>query len=194
MKKIIAITLLCATPVSMVMAEQNDMQKRAAASKTVVKEFMGELKGELVKAMKAGGPIKAIEVCNKVAPSIAKAQSEKHGWEVGRTSLKLRNPNNAPDEWETMVLKKFEERAAAGENPAKMAHFEVVEQNGTQVFRFMKAIGMPPLNKAPCLKCHGENIDAKLAAKLDGLYPNDKARGYKPGQIRGAFTITQPIN
>lgn len=194
MKKLITIALLSAAPISMVMAEQNDLQKRAAESKAVVKEFMGELKGELGKAMKAGGPIKAIEVCNKVAPSIAQAQSEKHGWEVARTSLKLRNPNNAPDEWETMVLKKFEERAAAGESPAKMAHFEVVEQDGTKVFRFMKAIGMPPLDKAPCLKCHGENIDPKLAAKLDELYPEDQARGYKPGMIRGAFTITQPMN
>ncbi len=193
MKKILTMMLLCSVPAALVHAEQDDLKKRAAESKTVVKEFMGELKGELVKAIKAGGPIQAIEVCNKVAPSIAKAQSEKHGWEVGRTSLKLRNPNNAPDEWETMVLKKFEERAAAGESPAKMAHFEVVEQNGTKVFRFMKAIGMPPLSKAPCLKCHGENIDAKVAAKLNELYPNDQARGYKPGQIRGAFTITQPM-
>ncbi len=193
MKRMFTFALLCTAPVSLAMADQADMEKRAAESKAVVKEFMGELKGELGKAMKAGGPIKAIEVCNKVAPSIAKAQSEKHGWEVGRTSLKLRNPNNAPDEWETTVLKKFEERAAAGESPAKMAHFEVVEQNGTKAFRFMKAIGMPPLEKAPCLKCHGENIDANLAAKLDELYPDDQARGYKPGMIRGAFTITQPM-
>lgn len=193
MKQMITIALLCAAPVSMTVAEQDDLQKRAAESKAVVKEFMTELKGELGKAMKAGGPIKAIEVCKKVAPSIAKTQSEKHGWEVARTSLKLRNPNNAPDEWETMVLKKFEERAAAGESPADMAFFEVVEHNGAKSFRFMKAIGMPPLEQAPCLKCHGENIDPNLAARLDELYPNDQARGYKPGQIRGAFTITQPM-
>ena len=193
MKKMITVALLCAAPVSMTMADQDELKKRAAESKAVVKQFMGELKGELGKAMKAGGPTKAIEVCNTVAPSIAKAQSEKHGWEVGRTSLKLRNPNNAPDEWETMVLKKFEERAAAGESPAEMAHFEVVEQNGAKAFRFMKAIGMPPLDKAPCLKCHGENIDPAITAKLDALYPDDQARGYKPGMIRGAFTITQPM-
>ncbi|MFO7593239.1 MAG: DUF3365 domain-containing protein [Pseudomonadota bacterium] len=193
MKRIVTFALLCTVPVSMALAE-SDVQQRAAASKKVVQEFMGELQGELGKAMKAGGPIKAIEVCNQVAPSIAMTQSEKTGWKVGRTSLKLRNPGNAPDEWETMVLKKFEERAAAGESPAEMAHFEVVEQNGAKAFRFMKAIGMPPLDKAPCLKCHGENIDAKLVAKLDELYPEDQARGYKPGMIRGAFTITQPMN
>jgi len=193
MKKLISVALLCTVPVSMAMAEQDDLKKRADESKAVVQQFMGKLKGELGRAIKSGGPVKAIEVCNTVAPAIAKAESEKHGWEVGRTSLKTRNPNNAPDAWETEVLKKFEERAAAGESPAKMAYFEVVEQDGKKAFRFMKAIGMPPLSKAPCLKCHGENIDPAVAAKLDELYPNDMARGYKPGMIRGAFTITQPM-
>lgn len=195
MRKVISAALLCSLPFSMAVADGHkaEMKKRAAESKQVVQSFFKELKGELGKAMKSGGPINAIEVCNKVAPNIAAAKSEETGWEVGRTSLKTRNPNNAPDEWETMVLKKFEERAAAGESPAKMAHFEVVEQDGKKAFRFMKAIGMPPLNKMPCLKCHGENIDPKVAAKLDELYPNDQARGYKPGMIRGAFTITQPM-
>ncbi len=193
MKKVISIALMCTLPIGIASAAQDDLKQRAAESKAVTKQFMGKLKGELVSAMKSGGPVKAIEVCNTVAPAIAKAQSDKHGWEVGRTSLKTRNPNNAPDEWEKAVLMKFEERAAAGEKPAKMSHFEVVEQDGKKVFRFMKAIGMPPLNKAPCLKCHGENIEPAVAAKLDELYPNDQARGYKPGMIRGAFTITQPM-
>jgi hypothetical protein len=53
---------------------------------------------------------------------------------------------------------------------------------------------MPPLDKMPCLKCHGENIDPKITAKLDEIYPHDQARGYTVGQIRGAFTITKPLN
>jgi len=193
MKRVISLALLCSLPLSAANAAQDELKQRAKESQAVVKQFFGQLKGELGKAMKSGGPLKAIEVCNAVAPAIAKQQSEKHGWKVARTSLKTRNPANAPDAWERAVLKKFEERAAAGENPAKMAYYETVEQDGKKVFRFMKAIGMPPLNKAPCLKCHGENIEPKIAAKLDQLYPQDMARGYKPGMIRGAFTITQPM-
>ncbi|MCW8829819.1 MAG: DUF3365 domain-containing protein [Gammaproteobacteria bacterium] len=193
MKKLISVALLCTLPMSVALAGQDEIKKRATDSKAVVKQFMGKLKGELGNAMKSGGPTKAIEVCNTVAPAIAQEQSDKHGWDVGRTSLKTRNPDNAPDAWETVVLKQFEERAASGENPAEMAHFEVVEQDGQKAFRFMKAIGMPPLDKAPCLKCHGENIDPAITAKLDELYPEDQARGYKPGMIRGAFTITQPM-
>ncbi len=192
MRKFISVALLCIAPFGATLADEQ-VKQRAAKSKVVVKEFFGELKGELVKAMKEGGPLNAINVCNKSAPYIAHAMSQKHGMKVARTSLKTRNPDNAPDAWERAVLEKFEERRAAGENPAKMAYFEVVENDGKKQFRFMKAIGMPPLNKMPCLKCHGENIDPKVAAKLDELYPQDMARGYKPGQIRGAFTITQDM-
>ena len=57
----------------------------------------------------------------------------------------------------------------------------------------MQTIGLPPLQKMPCLKSHGENIDTTVSAKLNELYPTDKAIGYKPGEVRGAFTIIQPM-
>lgn len=192
MKKLISIALLCSAPVGLLMA--SDADKRAQDSKAVIQQFAQQLQGELGKAMKAGGPVKAIEACNQAAPAIAQAESKKHGWEVGRTSLKLRNQNNAPDAWETQVLKQFEERAAKGESPMGMSHFEVVQQDGREVFRFMSAIGMPSMEQAPCLMCHGTEIKPEVAAKLDALYPEDKARGYTAGMIRGAFTITQPMN
>jgi hypothetical protein len=52
----------------------------------------------------------------------------------------------------------------------------------------MKAIP----TKIVCLKCHGSEIDPKIVAKLDELYPEDKAVGYKQGDIRGAFYVTMP--
>lgn len=193
MKKVLTTALLCAIPLSASFAG-DDAKKYAAESKQVIQEFFGELKGALGKSLKSDGPVATIEFCNKTAPSIAAKYSEKYGMKVGRTSLKTRNAANAPDDWERKVLQQFEERRAAGENPADMAHFEIVEENGQKNFRFMKAIGMPPLDQMPCLKCHGENIDPKISAKLDELYPHDTARGYKPGQIRGAFTITKHLD
>ncbi len=193
MKRIQALQLLCCVAFASAAAAEAPDQARIDQSKAVVQEFFSSLKGELETAMKAGGPINAIQVCNEVAPGIAKDLSEKHGMHVARTSLKTRNPSNAPDAWETEVLKKFEERKAAGEDPDTLSFNAIVEQDGKREFRFMKAIIMPPEAKMPCLKCHGENLDPKVSAKLDALYPHDQARGYKAGDVRGAFTLRQPM-
>jgi hypothetical protein len=119
--------------------------------------------------------------------------SQSSGWNVARTSLKLRNPNNAPDAWETEVLKQFEQQRAKGEGPDALVYAEIVKEGDEEYFRFMKGIVMPPLEKMPCLMCHGEDIDPKTAAALDQIYPQDKARGYKAGQVRGAFTLRKKL-
>jgi len=43
-----------------------------------------------------------------------------------------------------------------------------------------------------CLKCHGQNIAPEITAKLKENYPDDKATGFKLGDVRGAFSIIQP--
>jgi hypothetical protein len=188
MKKLIvlagAFCLLAGTAIA------GDLDKRAAESRAAVKEFFGALKGQLVSAIEAGGPVYAIEVCKQVAAVIAADISEKKGWRVARTSLKPRNPNNAPDAWEKAVLMKFEARKAAGENPKQMEFYQVVGDGDEKAFRYMKAI---PTAEKPCLACHGAELKPEVLKALAKLYPQDQARGYKTGDIRGAFTITQPM-
>lgn len=124
------------------------------------------------------------------APEIAQELSEKSGWEVGRTSLKLRNPNlNAPDDWERQVLLRFEEHKAAGDDVQTMAYAEVVETDAGKSYRFMKAIPTADLY----LACHGESINPDIAAAIDEAYPQDEARGCKAGDIRGAFTLSKSL-
>ncbi len=190
MRKLLILALLLgAVPGSKLFAESTE-QQRVEESRMAVQEFAATLKQELKEALQQGGPMQAIAVCGAAAPSIAQQHSARHGWKIGRTSLKPRNRNNAPDSWEKEVLERFEQLKAAGGNPAEMEFYQTMEQNGKRVFRYMKAI---PTAEKPCLTCHGSNIDPKLAAVLDERYPEDKARGYKAGEIRGAFTITQPL-
>jgi hypothetical protein len=155
----------------------------------LVKEFFGALKGELQAAMKTGGPTNAISTCKLKAPEIANQLSQKSGWTLARTSLKLRNQDNAPDTWEMNVLRSFESRKQAGEDITKMELAGTVETDGKPVFRYMKAIPTAEL----CLKCHGTNIDPQVAKKLDDLYPEDQARDYSLGDIRGAFTFQKSL-
>ncbi len=168
---------------------KDDTDARAAESRGAVKEFAGQLKGELQSAMKSGGPVRAIEVCQVKAPAIASELSKKKGWHVARTSLKTRNPANTPDSWESMVLKRFDEQKARGMDAKQLEHYAVVEEKGVKKFRYMKAIPTGGV----CMNCHGAKLDPAVSQKIKQLYPNDQATGYKPGDIRGAFTITQTI-
>lgn len=165
------------------------LEERTDASRAVIKAFAGSLQAKLKAAMQESGPVGAIEVCSEQAPAIAARHADERGWEVGRTSLKYRNPDNAPDEWESAVLRSFEERRAAGEDPAEIDRAEFVERNGERVFRYMKAIPTAEL----CVNCHGgDEVPPEVEAKLAELYPQDRARGFAVGDIRGAFTIVQP--
>lgn len=188
--KMLAITILL---FSLSFAAIANVDSHTDEAKKITSVFFEELKGELGKALKSGGPVTAISVCKSIAPDISEKHSKSSGWDVARTSRKLRNPNNAPDPWETKVLLDFEERRANGESTDALVYSEVVEEGGESYFRFMKGIVMPPLEKMPCLKCHGETIEPETATILDQLYPDDKARGYKAGQVRGAFTLKKKL-
>lgn len=170
-------------------AMEPDMKALGDEAKQVMMGFGKQLKQELVGAMKESGPVHALESCNLSAPSIT-AQASDGGWDVSRTSLKTRNPGNEPDAWELEVLNEFEAKKAKGTDPAKLAFAEVVEEDGKKVYRFMKAIPTAEL----CLSCHGTGeVKPEVEAKLSDLYPDDKARGFKKGDIRGAFSLRKPL-
>lgn len=180
--------LLVLVPANIALAD-DDLAARTAASQAAIKSLAGTLKGQLSLAMADGGPVAAIEVCNLVAPEIAHAESVARGWRVGRTSLKLRNLANAPDAWEQAVLQAFEALKATGADPKTLDHAEIVTADGRRSFRYMKAI----VTMEVCTACHGANVAPDIAAQLDALYPEDRARGYAVGDIRGAFTVVQPL-
>ncbi|MCW4228745.1 MAG: DUF3365 domain-containing protein, partial [Candidatus Thiodiazotropha taylori] len=109
MKKSVVLFLASIVLSGGVQADQA-MQANIKEGKGVIKAYFGDLKGELQKGMKANGPVATISTCNTVAPSLTEAHSQMSGWSVGRTSLKLRNPENRADAWETAVLNEFESR------------------------------------------------------------------------------------
>ena len=165
---------------------QDDVKERSDAARAAAMDFGGALLAKLQEAMAAGGAVNALGVCNMAAPAIAAEKSAARNMSIRRTSLRLRQPKNAPDAWELAQLQRFEERKAAGENPTAIEAGEYVELNGKKVFRYMKAIPTGPV----CLNCHGGALTPEVSAKLKELYPDDKATGFKIGDLRGAFTVT----
>jgi len=166
-----------------------DLKAEVESAKKTTKAFGGALKAELKKAMKAGGPLNALDVCNTEAMPITERVAKEQGATLSRVSLKNRNPDNAPNDWQEAVLEDFDARFAKGEDVKKMAFAKVIESDGKKQFRFMKAL--PTGGK--CLECHGTEIDADVGAKLAELYPSDKATGYQKGQVRGAIVIVKDL-
>ena len=162
-------------------------EDRISESRMVIKQFASELKGELIVNLKEGGPINAISVCSEKASMIADRISQEKGWKIGRVSLRLRNPRNAPDAWERKALEAFEESSIKGADIKTLEYYETLNEGGKQVFRYMKAI---PVGE-PCLTCHGKQIELDLKAKLKEVYPGDQAIDFSFGEIIGAFSISQ---
>ena len=179
-------TLLCVSGLSwagVVMDENIAQAKTASAS-------LGKaLKSELVTAMQSGGPVAAIEVCNLKAPGIAAKVSLQQDLDIYRVSLRNRNPENIPNDWQTTVLQEFENRKAAGEAPDNLAWSETAVVDGVNEFRFMQAIP----TAAVCLACHGDKLAAPVADRISELYPDDKATGFSEGDIRGAFVVVRKL-
>ncbi|HEY5646248.1 MAG TPA: DUF3365 domain-containing protein [Pseudomonadales bacterium] len=166
-------------------AEPADGQDhRLAESRALVGDFAARLQLALTAALEAGGPLAAIPACRDTAPAIAAAASRASGAAIGRTSDRFRNPLNAPEPWQSVVLRTFGVQMATG--VASVPEYFAVAEDGSA--RYMKAIPLAPL----CSACHGTALAPEVADRLDADYPHDRARGYAPGDLRGAFTVFWP--
>lgn len=164
-----------------------DEERLVIDSRMATKALGTTLKSRLKIALKKGGTMYALTVCKVEAMPLTHRVSGEVGMMVGRTALRYRNPDNAPDDWEKRVLKEFAARKAVGEKVNRLEHYEIVNESGVRRLRYMKAIAVGKV----CLACHGERLAPDVADFLDRSYPFDRARGFKVGEIRGAFTVSK---
>jgi hypothetical protein len=137
------------------------------------------LRGRLMAAM-AEGPEAAARVCAEEAQALTAQAATERGARVGRTSMRLRNPDNEGPEWPREWL------AAQGPRPASDAQPQTGIADGTPaVARFVAPIAI----EGPCLLCHGpaEGIPEGVRTVLRERYPSDHATGYALGDLRGAL-------
>lgn len=147
------------------------LQRRATKAKN---ELMRRLSTKLIAAMSEDGPEKAITVCSGHAMAIARQVGAEQGVRIGRTSHRLRNPNNAAPAW---ALPLIEQRLSE-------THFASLD-NGTVVALF------PIRLQAQCLACHGPNdqLADGVKERLAELYSDDRAVGFQDGDLRGWFWV-----
>jgi hypothetical protein len=131
-------------------------------------------------------------VCSDTAQVLTSNFGLMKGVYIKRVSYKNRNKHNLPDEFEGRILKEFEQIKNEGKLTSDTEHFEIIAENDHQYLRYMKPIKIG----AACLKCHGneEKISAEVKELIAKKYPDDKAIGYKNGDLRGAVSIEKLID
>jgi hypothetical protein len=133
------------------------------------------------------GPAGAVEFCAGEALSLTDSVSDALGeeWQVKRTTLRTRNPRNAPDSMEAEALEHFHAAMEAGREPGSW-----VQRTPDGDFRYYMPLFIGPM----CLQCHGEGreLDPAVREVLRRRYPSDEATGYTDRDLRGAIRVTVP--
>ena len=147
-----------------------------------------QLMYSLQKAVKEKGFAGAISFCNVNANPIVVELSEKYGVEIRRTSFRARNQTNLPTNDESPLLEAYQYNV---ENDIKNEP-NIQKIAGGDILLYTKAI---VINSEFCLACHGDvknDIEEGLLTKIDSLYPNDLARDFSLGNLRGMWALKIP--
>jgi hypothetical protein len=147
------------------------------------------LVNEVAVAVSKSGAEKALDVCHlKALPLTGEIVSGMPRiTAVKRTSLKVRNPANAPDAADQLALEKVDKDIQSGTLPKVL--LQRVDRPGAKPeWRVYRPVGMAQ----QCVTCHGptESLTPELRARLGELYPKDQATGYAAGQWRGLLRVS----
>ena len=145
-------------------------------------ELLAPFKQDLKQALVAGmqeGPLNAISVCRDQAPAIAESLSTA-GVQMGRTSHRLRNPDNSAPEWVDTVLQTY-----LGEEQGRAPTLVTLPNDR---LGYVEPIATQPL----CLACHGKSLAPDVAAHIKEAYPEDQATGFEADDLRGVFWVEYP--
>jgi hypothetical protein len=156
-------------------SEKAHYQKAKAAQMALGSTLMKTLKAAVAEQDYGAG----IAACQGAAPVVAEEVAKHQGVAIGRTSFKVRNPNNAPPAWAQAFVDQ------------RVDH-EVVLRGPDGQIRVLSPIKVAE----PCLTCHGsaEQIPSEVKAKLTELYPEDQATGFAAGDLRGWFWVQVPAS
>jgi len=173
---ILSSTLLIAAPVS----EEQTIQKGSEVAATLIQKLGSELKNQ----MQISGAMGALHFCLQNAQVLTDEVSKESNTQVKRVSLKNRNPINSATLEEQTMMTKWEKLQASGQTLPMYKLTTNIQHT------YYKPI---LINNEVCLKCHGDiAADSPLAKEIRISYPEDKAMGYKMGDLRGMIVVTFP--
>ena len=162
--------------------EKRDLSYYRDLGRKYASETQAVLGKNLMNAIQEDGPEYALEFCNVQAYPLTDSMATKLGAQISRVSDRPRNPENAATAGQLDYIREGKQLLAAGKKIEPL-----VQRKGDRVVALYPIVTNPM-----CLNCHGkpkEDINEATLAKIDELYPNDKARGYESNQLRGAWVV-----
>jgi hypothetical protein len=152
-------------------------RRQLQRARSAQKELGSTLKRELLGAIEESKPAGAVDFCHERAPEIAREVSKSHDLKIGRTSHRLRNPDNRPPSWAEPAVERKEPRSYVMQGPAdQLGYLAPIKLGGV------------------CVNCHGkeDQLAPGVDEMLDRHYPEDQATGFAVGDLRGWFWVEVP--
>lgn len=162
---------------------KSETQNYTSKGKEVAGAVFKELSKNLQDQMKLGGTVQAIPYCNITAMPITSELADHYKVSIKRTSDRIRNPKNLPIAREKQILEIYHKAVAEKSELKPM----VEKVDGLVTFY------APIKIQKNCLVCHGvvsESVTVATDSILKSLYPDDKAKGYNEGDLKGIWSIS----
>lgn len=176
--------LLALLTSSFLIASPVSNEKTAVIGGEVSAALLQKLGGEVKAKMHSDGPLGALLFCSQNALVLTDNVAKESGTSIRRVSLKNRNPVNSPLNEEQSLLQKWESMVQNGQ---ALPSYEIKKLSDSKNVYYKPIL----INNEACLKCHGDiKADTPLGKAIAATYPEDKATGYKMGDIRGMIAIT----
>lgn len=149
----------------------------------VTNELLHNLGSKLQHEIQTNGLLAAAKFCNSNALILTEEVNlrQVEGVSVKRISLKERSPANIPSQDEAETLSSMQTLHDEKKLPA------YIIKEDLKAYKYYKPL---VIKQDACLKCHGDlTTNPGLSAYFKENYPQDKATGYKMGDLRGAILV-----
>ena len=182
----LSVTMLLATAPHKKEKKHSEFKQIVKIGNKSSKKLLKTLGKNMKANMKKGGVMGALDFCSNEAYSLTQKvnSSLPKNVKVKRISAKYRSGANKPDANEAKILKSLENLNSLHVVLPK----HLVQKINKHTYKYYRPL---VIKKPVCLKCHGDiSKNHELQKAIQSRYPNDKATGYKMGDLRGVVVVT----
>lgn len=159
---------------------EKELQEIRDRGAYIVDTTFKTLKGHLMSAVRDSGVVYAIGYCSLNANPLVETLSKEYEVSISRRTTMPRNPDNKANARDIVQNTAYATQLQQGRELTP----NVVEHPGG--FIYYEPIFLQP----QCLVCHGEKeMIGPAYETIASLYPEDKAFGYKAGDLRGVWRV-----